>query len=272
MSNAERLIAARSISEFLQAWLEGDFLEGAERETLRRYYASYVRHFGPYLQFHYGQQTRELFENLGPGTAGKILEVGCGCGTESLWLAMQGHHITGIDITEDLLRVARARKRVLEEALRRPLHCQFLSRSLLDLEEDSFEMIWMEQAFHHLEPRAEVVKKLASLLRPGGRLLISEANGWNPALQANLFRLRGFNTVITVNGVSWGNERILGASALGRLLESQGIRRQKVRHFRCFPNKRWVDRLTARIGIVDNTDIALLRPLYTHYNYVGVKE
>jgi hypothetical protein len=47
----------------------------------------------------------------------------------------------------------------------------------------------------HLEPRADVVAKLARLVVPGGHVVFSEANGWNPLLQAFLFKLRGTKTM-----------------------------------------------------------------------------
>ena len=71
----------------------------------------------------------------------------------------------------------------------------------------------MEQAFHHVEPRARVYETIAALLKPEGRVVISEANGWNPLLQLVLFRRRGFRTVIertteTGERFLYGNERI----------------------------------------------------------------
>lgn len=271
MSADDRLLKADSIGEFLRQWIEGDYLDGEERETFRRYYASYVKHFGPYIKFHYGAQTRELFTDLAQDRSKRILEVGCGCGTESLWLSMHGYKVKGIDITEDLLHVARARKRVLETKLGRELPCEFERRSLLDESGRQYDVIWMEQAFHHLEPRTDVACKLSELLRPGGTLVIAETNAWNPAIQAFLFRLRGFKTVIQNEGACWGNERILTAGSLSRLLAQHGIKRQRVRYFRLFPNKQWADRLASRFGMVDDRDFGVLRPLYTHYNYVGVK-
>ena len=187
-----------------------------------------------------------------------------------LWLT--GGYLNGVDLLDDLVRVARQRKNLLTQLVGRELRCEFVNRSLLDLENEQHDVIWMEQAFHHLEPRSEVLTKISALLRPGGKLVISDTNGWNPAIQLKLFRGRGFKTVIDMHGAPWGNERILSANALSRLLSRQGIQRVELRHFRFFPNKRWADWLISRAGAFDDVDRLLLRPLYTHYNYVGVKE
>ena len=273
MRSGRDFATVNSISDFLRLWLTGGYLDGAEQETFERYYASYIRHFGPYIQFHYGSQTRELLQTLAPcDKSTKVLEIGCGCGTESLWLALQGYTVKGVDLLDDLLQVARKRKSLLTQLVDRELRCKFVHRSLLDLENEQHDVIWMEQAFHHLEPRSEVLTKISALLRPGGKLVISDTNGWNPAIQLKLFRGRGFKTVIDMHGAPWGNERILSANALSRLLSRHGIRRVKLRHFRFFPNKRWADWLISRAGAFDDADHLMLRPLYTHYNYVGVRE
>lgn len=90
---------------------------------------------------------------------------------------------------------------MLEAALGRPLPLTILTRSVLDLETgDGFNIVWMQQTFHHLEPREAMVAHITRLLAPGGRLVVSEANGLNPLLQAQLFRLRGFRTIGTIPG------------------------------------------------------------------------
>lgn len=71
-----------------------------------------------------------------------------------------------------------------------------------------FDVVYIEQAFHHIEPRRRLIEKLSSLVVPDGQLIISEANGWNPALQIHLFRMRGARTIIMHDGHLWGNERI----------------------------------------------------------------
>lgn len=90
---------------------------------------------------------------------------------------------------------------MLEAALGRPLPLTILTRSVLDLETgDGFNIVWMQQTFHHLEPREAMVAHITRLLAPGRRLIVSEANGLNPLLQAQLFRLRGFRTIGTILG------------------------------------------------------------------------
>jgi len=269
--DANRIAAAESISEFLALWLESDLLPDEQRSVLHRYYSSYVRAFPARIRHYYDRQTLEVADLVGRNPGCRLLEVGCGCGTESLWLALNGARVDGIDLNRERLEVARCRARVLEEGTGRALPVRFMRRSVLeDAGDDRYDVIWMEQAFHHLEPRREVVARLAALLAPGGHLVISEANGWNPLLQLMLLRRRGFRTLkeyVDHDGVRhpYGDERILSARSLRRTLAAAGIRCLGTRHFRVFPNHPRFDALLAFERAVPQA----LLPLFTHFNYVG---
>jgi 2-polyprenyl-3-methyl-5-hydroxy-6-metoxy-1,4-benzoquinol methylase len=269
-----RLAAAAQggdISAFLDVWLREDLLLEKDASVLRTYYRSYARHFGAYAKHHYRNQTRELMVDPRDRPGARMLEIGCGCGTESLWFAVRGFKVTAADVSEDFLKVAGARKALLERALGRTLACEFRHVSVLDLDEEPFDLVWMEQAFHHLEPRDAVVRKISGLLRPGGRLFISECNAWNPLQQLVLLRLRGTNTIITHQGVPWGHERILTPWRLRSHFAPFGIEQVGLRYFRTLPNREWADWLTSRVGMFDDADHWWMRSFYTHYNYLGIK-
>jgi SAM-dependent methyltransferase len=270
---AEDLLAAPSISEFLSAWLEDSWLGEEEQRQLRRYYASYTSHFGPYLRQQYGEQTRELLSHVSGFARPRVLEVGCGCGTESLYLALRGARVVGIDINQDRLRVARDRLGVLEELSGKPLQCRFEARSIFDLGEGpGFDIVWMEQAFHHLEPRARVLEQLPRLLAPRGVLIVSEANAWNPLVQLQFALKRGFRTVGEYEDAAgrkhpYGVERILTPLSLARSLRTVGVETTSVRYFRLLPNWELADSLTELEKYLPQKATFP----FTHYNLVARK-
>src|SRR5215469_6239102 len=213
-----------SIADFLEFWLENPVLASEHQAVFDHYYRSYKRHFGPYLRHWYARQTAELAALISAHGHPRVLEIGCGCGTESLWAALRGARVTAIDISRDLLAVAEQRQAWIERQAGRPLDCRFLDRSILNaVDLGAFDIVYIEQAFHHLEPRAEVVRRIAHLVAPGGRLIIAEANGWNPLMQLKLFALRGPRTIITRDGHSWGHERITVPAALLRQFRGEGL-------------------------------------------------
>ncbi len=261
----------RDVADFLAVWLRTPRLPPREQSVLEAYYGSYIRHFPPRVRRHFAEQTRELMQTLAERPGARVLEVGCGCGTESLWMALHGATVHGIDIRNDRLEVARARRDVLSRALGVELRCTFEDRSLFDLDIEPVDVVWMENTFHHLEPRAQVVRRIARLLRPGGRVIVAEANALNVPLQLALLRQRGLKTVdvfVDADGRRhpYGVERITTAKRLAGLFAREGIVCRSTRHFRMFPNRPIFDRLAPIERLAEHR---YLRPLATTYTYVG---
>lgn len=154
-------------------------LPAVEQAVQAGYYASFQRTFGARMQRLYGEQVRETEAIVRAAPGLRLLEIGCGLGTESLWFAQLGARVTALDVRPDRVAGAQARKDVLQAALGRPLDCSFTTTPVLNLPVEPYDLVWLEQAFHHLEPRAQVVPHLARLVAPGGHLVISEANAAN---------------------------------------------------------------------------------------------
>ena len=261
------------IADFLDWWLRHPVLPASEQAVFDAYYAGYRGRFGHYVRHHYAGQSAEITALIGAKRAPRLLEVGGGCGTEALWFALQGAHVLAVDVNEERLRVARARKAIIERSIGRPLEVEFRFCSLFDLDAPSaFDLIWMEQAFHHIEPREQIYATVGRLLAPEGRVVISEANGWNPLLQLLLFSKRGFRTIVRrkmEDGryIVYGNERITTPSAMARGFQQVGIRREAVRYFRTLANVAAAEVLMP----VERAIPQFAAPLFSHYNYVGYK-
>jgi 2-polyprenyl-3-methyl-5-hydroxy-6-metoxy-1,4-benzoquinol methylase len=268
------LAVAPDIAAFLASWLQNDLLQGEAEATFNSYYGAFRRNFSDRMRSYYSEQIREIEALVIAAPNMRVLEVGCGLGTETLWLALKGARVTALDVRGDRIAGARARLAVLQDQLDRPLNVDFSMQSMLDLgEAEPFDAIWMEQAFHHLEPRHEVVAKTARLLKPGGHLVISEANALNPLIQAELLVRRGWPRVETMAGpggkdILYGVERITTALALTRAFSNQGIDRQSLRYFRMFPSAGIFDALG---GVERALAWRCLAPILTHFNWVGRK-
>ena len=78
-----------NIAEWLEYWFVEPRLPEKEQAVLDRYYRSYRNYFGPYLKRHYVSQAREV-EQIVTERSCRVLDVGCGCGTESIWLGLLG--------------------------------------------------------------------------------------------------------------------------------------------------------------------------------------
>lgn len=101
---------------------------------------------------------------------GSVLDCGCGTGENALYFAARGHKVTGIDWLEEPLRRARAK------AAERNLAANFLvvdATALAHLPE-LFDTALDCGLYHGLadEDRAKYVAGLATVVKPGGRLLM----------------------------------------------------------------------------------------------------
>ncbi len=253
------------IADWLTWWLKKPRLSSGSQQVFDRYYASYKRRFTPYLRRHYTSQIREANCLVGKGM--RVLEVGCGCGTEALWFAMQGASVVGIDLKEPRLDVARERADYIRGVVGVDVDADFVNSSLFDLDQEAkFDLVWMEMAFHHLEPRAELPSVFARLLRPGGHVVIAEANGLNPLLQVGFFKHRGWRTIsehIDKDGRThlYGVERITTARRIKKLFSGQGFTPVSSRYFRVFPNLLFVEHL----AWIEQWVPSWLLPAFTHY-------
>lgn len=262
-------------TDFLAAWFEClPKLDDDARHQFGRYYAGYLKRFDPYMRRSYDRRLEPLMRHANPGT--RVLEVGSGCGSESLLMAIRGCDVTGLELHKQRLHTARQRLGLLAEATDAPLSCRFLTGSLFDDDRvfgdaKGFDLIWMEEVFHHLEPRNRVAARIAELTRPGGRVVIAETNGLNPLMQLSLFRARGLPKIRTFtddNGRvhQYGVERITSARRLVRLFEDRGFETEFVRHERLFPNLGMAPR--ALMALERGLQF-LPRPSFVHYSYVG---
>ena len=114
---------------------------------------------------------------LPPGA--RVLDVGCGSGWLSEYFARLGYEVTGIDISDDLIRMARDRvERVPYDVDHEtPLRCRFLTQ---DIEiaplPEKFDAVICYDSLHHFEDERTVFRHLAAMLDVGGLLFILEGH------------------------------------------------------------------------------------------------
>lgn len=112
------------------------------------------------------QEGTDEFAKLLP-TGGAVLDVGCGSGVKSQYLLDKGLRVTGTDISEGMIVIA---KREVPEA-------EFFVSDMRDLDThaEKYDGILAQASLLHIPKNeaGEVVKKLASLLNPGGVLYIA---------------------------------------------------------------------------------------------------
>lgn len=117
-------------------------------------------------RFHARAQLRAVERMLAPLPlrGRRCLDVGCGSGRWTRWLAERGAHATGVDPTAAMLAVARRASPAAD--------LRAMSATRLELEDASFDLVMSVTVVQHLEPAEQeaAAREMARVLRPGGHL------------------------------------------------------------------------------------------------------
>jgi SAM-dependent methyltransferase len=108
-----------------------------------------------------------LFDSLGPSV---VLDAACGTGRHSRVLAARGHRIIGVDRSPEMLE--KARRSVGTGEFREG------SLTALPLADGSVDAVVCALALVHLPDVDEAIRELARVVRPGGRLIVSDVHSF----------------------------------------------------------------------------------------------
>ncbi len=121
----------------------------------------------------------------------RLLEVGCGMGTDLLQFARGGAKVTGVDLTPRSIEISRHHLK---------LYGQNGEFAISDAEnlpfaDESFDVVYSNGVLHHTPDTAAAVREVHRVLKPGGlaRVMLYHRNSWNYWFEIVLHRglLRG---------------------------------------------------------------------------------
>lgn len=134
------------------------------RDHLRN--KGFVSHFF----LHYWAAVSEIINQrpFGP----RVLDLGCGPGWSSIFLAGRGCQVVASDVSADMLEIAR------ENALRHGFSIDFrqgdMQSAELPVEESAFDSVLVMDALHHCPDEKAVLLNCFRALRPGGCVVLVE--------------------------------------------------------------------------------------------------
>jgi SAM-dependent methyltransferase len=130
----------------------------------------------------------EVWSLVDPLPAGPALDAACGTGRHAVHLAALGHHVTGVDLTPEMLDRARA---ALPGA-------EFREADLRDIPAATgqYRLVVCGLALAHIADLPAAIHELARVLAPGGHLVISVLHpflallGWHAPYEDELGQRR----------------------------------------------------------------------------------
>lgn len=111
----------------------------------------------------------------------RVLEIGCGTGSDLLQFAKHGAKAVGIDVTPEHIRLANQRVGNAARLLR-------ASATQLPFSDNSFDYVYSHGVLHHIDHPRPAIEEIFRVLRPQGRFNIQVYALWSWAHLA--YRLR----------------------------------------------------------------------------------
>lgn len=194
------MISQKEISEWyagLRNELKAGFLSEQEKKAFVSYYSDaglfrwwrrtfFVQHFCPPFM----AICNFLFEG---NAAPVILDLGCGMGTQSIFLALHGAKLIAIDMDPLALSIFEKRKKYYERLFSRKLDITIINRnafklSLNDFPEGGIDGFFSIFAFNMMKPAESLLGKVCSFLKASGKIAVLDGN--NMCWLSNIFPSR----------------------------------------------------------------------------------
>lgn len=133
------------------------------------------------------EELRAVIARLPLAAGMKILDIGCGDGFYTRMLAERlssvndsasgrGGEVVGIDNNPDFLAVARRRCESAAATSPRISPCRFVQNDLDRLagEGPTYDLVWCAQSLYSFPEPVAALKRIAAVLKPGGRVIVLE--------------------------------------------------------------------------------------------------
>ena len=119
----------------------------------------------------------------------KVLEIGCGLGTDGAQFAKAGADYTGIDLTDASIELAQKRFELFNLAGK----FQKADAERLDFADASFDLVYSHGVLHHTPDTLRAVREIYRVLRPAGRavVMLYHRDSYNYRVNISLLRRAG---------------------------------------------------------------------------------
>ena len=129
----------------------------------------------------------------------KVLEIGCGLGTDGAQFAAAGADYTGIDLTDAAVELARKRFELFE------LRGKFQTADAENLQfpDESFDLVYSHGVLHHTPETGKAIQEIYRVLRPRGRatVMLYHRDSYNYRINISLLRRAGARLLRSEKGI-----------------------------------------------------------------------
>jgi SAM-dependent methyltransferase len=163
--------------------LQEQFLSPAQSAYLSAYYrgAGLLRPWRrSFFRHHYSRTFAEAAHFILAALGGlPVVDLGCGCGTQSLYLATKGSRVIALDVDGNALDVLRRRKAFYEDRMGRSLDLKVEQADALAFDYGEVAPIGGLHSmfsFNMMQPNTVLLDRMAPHWGPGARLAVLDGN------------------------------------------------------------------------------------------------
>lgn len=129
----------------------------------------------------------------------RVLEIGCGLGTDGAQFARAGADYTGIDLTEAAIELARRRFELFDL----PGEFRTADAENLDFADDTFDVVYSHGVLHHTPDTERAVREVHRVLKPGGvaKVMLYHRDSYNYRINIGVLRRAGAHLLKTEPGL-----------------------------------------------------------------------
>jgi ubiquinone/menaquinone biosynthesis C-methylase UbiE len=119
----------------------------------------------------------------------RVLEIGCGMGTDGAQFARAGADYTGIDLTDAAIDLAQKRFQLFNL----PGKFQTDDAEELSFPDNTFDVVYSHGVLHHTPDIESAIREIHRVLRPGGRaeVMLYHRNSYNYRVNISMLRRAG---------------------------------------------------------------------------------
>jgi ubiquinone/menaquinone biosynthesis C-methylase UbiE len=129
----------------------------------------------------------------------RVLEIGCGLGTDGAQFAKAGAVYTGVDLTDAAVELAQKRFELFDL----PGSFRTADAENLDFADESFDLVYSHGVLHHTPDTVRAVKEIHRVLRPGGRavVMLYHRDSYNYRVNIRVLRRMGAHLLKSETGL-----------------------------------------------------------------------
>jgi len=129
----------------------------------------------------------------------RVLEIGCGVGTDGLQFARAGATYTGVDLTDAAIELAR--KNFASAGLKGEF--RVADAEHLEFADESFDLVYSHGVLHHTPDIEAALREIHRVLKPGGRavVMLYHRGSYNYQIGIRMLRRAGAGLLRTESGM-----------------------------------------------------------------------